>query len=177
MRKYIIGGLVGFLLAVPFTTVGAQVSTMLGKKVQNEFTVIIDGKRLEKKALAVDGSSYAPLRVIAEAIGYDIAFTNNTVIMSDPSMESAVPVTPNATTQGGATVATELTLEIQIEKTKSQIMKLSGQLFSFNTRYTPENVTEEAKQQIKDLEDEITRQQEHLKTLEAKLEAQATPTP
>lgn len=88
MRKYVVGFIAGLLLASAFPAYGA-VSSLVGKKIANEYEVFVDGKKLDKKALAVDGTSYAPLRVIADAIGYDIEFANNTVVMSGSSEEGS----------------------------------------------------------------------------------------
>lgn len=99
MRKYIVGGLIGFLLAVPFTAFGEQISSLVGKQIKSEHAIIADGKALSKKAISIDGTTYAPLRAVADAVGYDIAFTNSTVILSNPAQEGDLvdTTTPTAT--------------------------------------------------------------------------------
>lgn len=77
MRKYIIGTIFGFLLAVTTSVYANDVTTLIGKTIQAEFPVTINGKVLEKKALVIDGTSYVPLRIIGEAIGYESSFNTD----------------------------------------------------------------------------------------------------
>ena len=79
MKRFVSGLLVGFLLAIPAFAAADQIS-MVGKKVQVEYPVIVDGERLSVNAVAIDGTSYAPLRAVGEAIGYDVKFQNKTVV-------------------------------------------------------------------------------------------------
>lgn len=81
MRKYFVGAVVGFLLASAIPAYGA-VSSLVGKKIQNEYTVYVDGIALETKAIAIDGTSYAPNRALADALGVDIAFKNKSVVVT-----------------------------------------------------------------------------------------------
>lgn len=78
MRKYIIGALVGAVLSYSVSAYGSEISN-IGKKIQGEYVVSVDGTPLSKKAVAVDGTTYVPLRVAADEFGYDTKFVNNTV--------------------------------------------------------------------------------------------------
>lgn len=107
MKKYIIGGLVGFLLAVPFTAFGEQL-TNIGKKVQEEYDVMVDGEKLPVKAISIDGTTYTPNRTLSEALDYDITFADNTVVYSRQSVtEVPTPVPVETPTESGDAVATE----------------------------------------------------------------------
>jgi hypothetical protein len=81
MRKYLIGFIAGILLASVAPAYGA-VSSLIGKSVQGEYTVKVDGAILSKKSVSIDGTTYAPLRAIGEATGYDVDFVNNEVVFT-----------------------------------------------------------------------------------------------
>lgn len=86
MKKMVLGFLLGAGLATAFNA-NAAVETLIGKQVEDEFSVKLEGKVLERKALAIDGSSYAPVRVIAESLGLDVNFENNEVLLSRVQQE------------------------------------------------------------------------------------------
>lgn len=100
MKKTIIAFVTGFALATAGSVYAENIASMIGKKVQVEYDVIVNGKQLDIKAIAIDGKSYAPIRAFSESVDYDLAFTNNTVILNDPAMEGSEPMvteTSNAT--------------------------------------------------------------------------------
>lgn len=94
MRKYVIGFVFGVLLSLSFNA-SAAVESLIGKAVDNEYVVKVEGRELERKAVSVDGSSYAPVRVIAESLGLDVMFDNNEVLLSKPQkgVETKMPDT------------------------------------------------------------------------------------
>jgi hypothetical protein len=94
MRKYVIGFIIGVFLTLPTAIFADEVSNV-GKRIAAEVPVILNGKELPVKAVAFDGTSYAPVRVIAEHLGLDVDFKDNQVILSS-----------KATTDGGGVVET-----------------------------------------------------------------------
>jgi len=86
MKKFVSGLLIGFLLAIP-TYALAEQESMIGKTVGAEYPVFIDGKVLEVPAIVVDGRSFAPVRAIGEAMGLNVSFENQTVILKSPVPE------------------------------------------------------------------------------------------
>ena len=82
MKKFVSGLLIGFLLAIPTYAIAEQTS-MIGKTIESEYPVIIDGKELEVPAIVVDGRSFAPVRAIGEAMGLNVSFENQTVILTN----------------------------------------------------------------------------------------------
>ena len=81
MKKFVSGLLIGFLLAIPTYAIAEQTS-MIGKTIESEYPVIIDGKELEVPAIVVDGRSFAPVRAIGEAVGLDVSFENQTITLT-----------------------------------------------------------------------------------------------
>lgn len=71
VRKYIIGFIIGVALTLGFS-VGAD--SFIGKTVQTTLPLIIEGERVEKDVIVVEGSSYVPLKFAGEIFSYDISY-------------------------------------------------------------------------------------------------------
>lgn len=69
-----LGIIIGTALAITTSVYAADIQSLIGKTIQGEFPIKIEGKELSKKALVIDGTSYVPLRVFGEAIGYESSF-------------------------------------------------------------------------------------------------------
>lgn len=74
MKKYLIGAIAGFLLSFSFTVYGEEIASLVGKEIQAEFPVKVDGELLKNKAIVVDGTSYLPIREFGEKLGYKVDF-------------------------------------------------------------------------------------------------------
>lgn len=81
MKKIFISFIVVALLATS-TSVFADTISSIGRKITAEYIVKLDGKQLPVKAVAFEGASYAPVRVISEALGLDVDFKNNEVLLT-----------------------------------------------------------------------------------------------
>lgn len=74
MRKYIIGSFFGFALAFSMSAHADDIKSLVGKVVQGTYTVTIEGKKLDKQAIIVDGTSYLPVKSLGSALGYEAKF-------------------------------------------------------------------------------------------------------
>lgn len=74
MRKYTIGFLIGIVLTITSTTYAVPIKSYIGKVIQGEFIVRINGEPLAKKAIVIEGASYIPVREIGDALGYEVSF-------------------------------------------------------------------------------------------------------
>lgn len=85
MKKYFIGGLIGFALA--FTvTVHAEVVNMIGKVIDGELNVTVNGNKLDSQAITIEGTSYLPVRAIGTALGLKISYDPSSgVSLNQPS--------------------------------------------------------------------------------------------
>lgn len=77
MRKYIVGFIIGVFMTASVSAYADNIVSLVGKQVQGEFLVMVNGKELPQKAVVIDGSSYAPVRAIGESAGYDVGFDPN----------------------------------------------------------------------------------------------------
>lgn len=77
MRKYVVGILIGFCLSF---VVGAhaEVMNMIGKVVDGEFDLTINNQKMEYQAVMIDGTTYAPVRMLGEATGHIVRFNSET---------------------------------------------------------------------------------------------------
>lgn len=80
MRKYLIGLVTGVLLTLPIGIFANDISN-IGKKIDSEFTVLLNGEELPVKAIGINGTSYIPLRATGEALGLNVDFVDRTVIL------------------------------------------------------------------------------------------------
>jgi len=77
MRKYIIGFIAGVLVATAGVAAADTVS-LVGKKIQSEAIVTLDGEEIGK-AIITDGTSFAPIRIVAEATGLKVGYEKGNV--------------------------------------------------------------------------------------------------
>lgn len=89
MRKYIFGIITVLMFALCTTTYAEEVTNMVGHAVQGVFSVQIDGKKLEKDAIVIDGTTYFPVRSFGEAIGYDVSFDPEMGVLMNKKVDHA----------------------------------------------------------------------------------------
>lgn len=83
MRKFIVGIVVGIAVTITSTTYADEViQSLVGKSIQGEFPVYVNGTKLDNPAIVIDGSSYLPLRKVSEIIHYDIKFDDNKKVIN-----------------------------------------------------------------------------------------------
>jgi hypothetical protein len=92
MKKIVFGIIIGAGLTFAVQA-GAETISNVGKKVQAEYEVIVDGNPLPVKAVAVGGTTSTPNRALADAVGYDIAFKDNVVSFTKKKTEVVTVVT------------------------------------------------------------------------------------
>lgn len=95
MRKYLIGGIVGFILAFAGTA-HAEVVDMIGKVVDGVFNVKVGDKTLGTPAIVIEGTSYLPVSAFGEATGYDVSFDANLGITLTPKKVTQQPWKPQS---------------------------------------------------------------------------------
>lgn len=78
MKKLLSGFVFGLTMAIAIPVLA---SNMVGKKIDNVYPIVIDGNRLSKDAIVIEGTSYLPVRVMAEFVGHNVYFENNQVIL------------------------------------------------------------------------------------------------
>lgn len=80
MKKYIAGFLAGAVFVLSASAFADDIQSLVGKKIQGEAVVELKGKPLDT-AIIVDGKSYAPVKSIGEAAGYEVSMKDKKIIM------------------------------------------------------------------------------------------------
>lgn len=77
-----IGVVIGVLGTAATTSIAAQISSLVGKKIQAEYVVNVDGKKSDTKAIVVDGVSHLPVRKVSEIYGADIQVKDKVISLN-----------------------------------------------------------------------------------------------
>lgn len=81
--SYVLGGFVlGVAVVLSSGTVSAKINSLIGQKVTGEFTIIVDGKKLEDKGAVISGRTNAPVRALSESLGADLKLDNENKVIS-----------------------------------------------------------------------------------------------
>jgi len=159
MKKIVVGMIIGAVLMYSGQAVATSISK-IGKKVQGEYTIKVDGKKLDAKALSIDGQTTVPGRALAEAVGYNIAFENKEVILTKKESDP-VGMDP-------------------IDQLKEKLNEVEGQIYGVeqgirgleSTLKSNDFNSEEAKRKVEDQYSDLQKQLEELQKKKAELEAQ-----
>lgn len=73
MKKFMIGLILGATLMLGVSA-HAEVVSLVGKAIEGQFPVMVQGETITSPGIVVNGTSYLPTRTIAELAGYDVAF-------------------------------------------------------------------------------------------------------
>jgi hypothetical protein len=176
MKKIVIGIIIGALLMFSGQAIADSISKV-GKKVQAEYVIKVDGKKLDAKALAIDGQTTTPNRALADAVGYDVAFVNKEVIFTkrsevQPVEETEQPV-PTETPPTSIPIE-EPKSEYTLESVNSLIKSIESEMRAYKLMYddlvrdgaNPEQL-EKWEKYFKDKEAELVR----LRAIKADLES------
>jgi len=169
MRKYIVGGLAGAALMFSVTAF-ADGNSIIGKVIQGEYSVKVikvanpAGETLSTKSIAVDGTTYVPLRVAADTFGYDADFANKMVILTERSGGTVTKETlETSETTPETPSSTQETVEEQIASLSSQRSMLINQAIQLLATADPNSI--EVTQKVKKLNDQAAELQKQIDEL------------
>ncbi|MFD1776648.1 stalk domain-containing protein [Paenibacillus rhizophilus] len=175
MKKIVASFIAGALVMVSVQAFGDSVS-QIGKKIQTEYTVTVDGQKLTVPAIAVDGKSYAPVRVIGEAAGYNVSVSGKTVVLNKKEEQNVT--TQENTVISTTTSQTPSTNTSQIEELKRQAIKLHGEIVNLAIEGNPiyiqllrDRNNAELKSKYEDYEKRINELKAQYDELEKQIEA------
>lgn len=180
MKKIVSAFLAGALMMVSVQAFGDSIS-QIGKKIQTEYTVTVDGQQLSVPAIAVDGKSYAPVRAIGEAAGYDISVTEKSITLTT---KENVPVadiapTPEVVSSPTSTPAPEksktdvikekaVTLQVELSKQSNEAMKVYMKLLNDRNNTDLKLQYDQYDKKIKELQGELKQLESQLAELQQK---------
>lgn len=94
MKKFMLGLLVGISVTAAGSAYADEIESVIGKAIQGQFPVKIEGKKLNTQAVVVEGTSYLPVRAIGEALNMDVKFDADLGIELTEKGGTKVEVTP-----------------------------------------------------------------------------------
>lgn len=77
MKKLFLGIAIGLILALPIGAHAEGIVNMIGKTIDGQFDVTLNGKKLDNPAIVIEGTSYLPVRAIGDALNLDVSFDAN----------------------------------------------------------------------------------------------------
>lgn len=77
-----VGIIVGVFGTIATTSIAAQIPSLVGKKIQAEYEINVDGQKLDTKAIVVDGVSHLPVRKVSEIYGGDIKVKDKVITLN-----------------------------------------------------------------------------------------------
>lgn len=84
MKKYLTVVMVFVLILTSAIAVYAG-GGMVGQAIDSEYPLWLHGNKVSKNVIAINGVSYAPVRVLGEAMGLDVEFKDNQVFLKSKS--------------------------------------------------------------------------------------------
>ncbi|MGI2295120.1 stalk domain-containing protein [Paenibacillus sp. GXUN7292] len=87
MKKVALGIIIGIFLVTAIPAAAEEINKRVTATVRNDFTVEVDGKKakLENAPLAYDGSSYLPVREVANLLGKEVDFKDGVIKLNTPA--------------------------------------------------------------------------------------------
>ena len=180
MRKYLIGFIAGLLIASAFPVYGA-VTSMIGKQVQTENSVVVNGVELEVKAVNIDGTTYTPNRALAEALGAEIGFEDKKVIFDTKEGEPVEkPIgTPEPTQSSDPNQAELDSINARLTELSNilngYLLQESELRLEYLTNIESREETKEKLDKVKEESKVYVDERDQLEKRKAELEAQTTP--
>lgn len=83
MRKYIyglLGILIGFSLSITITTHADSIKSLIGKIVEGEYPISINGAKINTTAIVINNISYIPVRAVSGVFGLNVSFNKDSGI-------------------------------------------------------------------------------------------------
>jgi hypothetical protein len=183
MKKLILGMIIGIGLSLGVTAYADDIVTLIGKKVDGSFPLLINNVRADKDVLVIDGTSYLPVRSAAQLFGYDVSFNadlmviltkKNETVSKNPTETTVIqPVAtavPTSTPMPTPTLVPTITSEPVenkadiIEKVKINIIGMNSQISAVQDEikkqdFLLKNIQNDPNQaaKIQSTKDELTR--------------------
>ncbi|MCY9734175.1 copper amine oxidase N-terminal domain-containing protein [Paenibacillus alvei] len=103
MKKwaYLLSGIaIGALVVSGGSAFADQITSLVGKKVTGEYTVVVNGKEIKDKGVIIEGKTNVPVRGMSQALGAEIRVEGKKVVVTT---QQAASDTKEGTTKPDAT--------------------------------------------------------------------------
>lgn len=184
MKKFVMGLIIGAGFMFSMSVNAEGVANFVGKTIQGQFPVKVNGETIDNPGIVIDGVSYLPTRTIAEIAGFEVKFNSESGIelnKEEPTTMSMVEEVSKVETIPTPT-ATEVDENIVVDTVniEEQIKGIEAMIEHYNVSiYMTEEMIEKASDEAakEKLRADIELQREEIRRLEAEkaeLEAQLT---
>lgn len=165
-KQLIIGIVIGAVLMFSGQVMADSISKV-GKKVQAEYVVKVDGLSLETKGLSIDGQTTVPARALADAVGYSVAFKNKEVILTKKEQEEG----PKMIELEKRKLQDELNGVLGSIEDMEFFIRIGEEQLTIEGIHSTEEVRKNAEKQLADYKTKLAELQKQKTELEAQLEA------
>lgn len=121
MKKFVAGIIIGSVLSFTISAHADELASLVGKEIQGEFPVTLNGEQLSNQAAVVDGTSYLPVRAIGEALNLEVSFNAEAGIALTNKEEVVTPVVNEE-----QTTYTESKIDYEIKQLEINIQSYTG---------------------------------------------------
>lgn len=163
MKKVIVSSLAILMLGA--AVIYADSVSLVGRKVQSEAAITLDGKEIGS-VLIIDGVSYAPVRVIAEASGLTAGYAKGEVkLTTNESIRTSETIDEDALTkEKNRLVIQSDTLRNYIRDLTNSIATLESEINKFDGE-----VEESYRTMISDAKSSLTKYESELAEAERRI--------
>lgn len=111
----VMGIAIGAALTLSASVAAEEIRSLIGKQIDGEFMVTLNGQQLPVKAGTIEGTSYLPVRVVSEALNLEVGFDKDSGI----SLKN----------KEGATMSTGTTQYKKTEYEGIKALEIDGEIF------------------------------------------------
>lgn len=173
MKKFVMGLILGVGIMFSVSVYAEEVVNYMGAKIEGQFDVKVNGQKIDQPALVVNGTSYLPVRTIAEMFGAEVKFDADLgieLISSKDSKDSAAK--PSGSTSQIKLVQQEYERVVdELAAAQNKELELRNEINRIKTNHETKG------QDTSDLENKLSEYEAKIKELTEKkyeLEAQLT---
>lgn len=162
MKKFVMGLVLGVGLTVAVSAAAEEIQSLIGKQVEGQVAVVVDGVQINVPAAIIDGTSYAPVRAVGEAIGHEVDWKEGKVILESKQ------ITPKSTASSsvGPTVTPAPSTEAYTkDRVDAEIQRLEVDLYSLKLGLKDRD-SEALRKKIADAEAELALWKQRLADLQ-----------
>lgn len=124
MKQFIVGLTCGAILMATGSAFAA--GGLVGKEVQKEVSVQLNGAEVSSGVI-IDGSTYAPVRNISEAVGLDVSYTQGVVTLTSEEETGSIDYTiPEITPEPQVDTSDPYWMYDTVEKIESRIATIES---------------------------------------------------
>lgn len=176
IKYLVVGAIFGVVFSLAVTSFAAHIQSMIGKKVDGEITVQLNGKNISEKAIVVDGRAHLPVRSMANSLEADVEVSNDLIALTtDTTKNSNATVTNNESINQNSKYAnySKKSLEEVLESIKTNILKPNeeerARVYSDLEQAKKDGVTEnmdKKEKQLKEYDDRIAKYKQEIEEIE-----------